>query len=46
MNMKQIKVKNPRLQRGLDWLSGWREVALILLLGSACVLAAWILSRL
>jgi len=29
--MKQIKVRNPKLQRRLDALTGWREVLLVVL---------------
>lgn len=35
--MKQLKVKNPRIQRWLDYWTGWREVALVII---AIVVAA------
>lgn len=28
--MKQLKVKNARIQRWLDYWTGWREVALVI----------------
>ena len=28
--MKQLKVKNARIQRWLDYFTGWREVALVI----------------
>lgn len=35
--MKQLKVKNARIQRWLDYWTGWREVALVI---GVAVLAA------
>ena len=28
--MKQLKVRNPKLQRVLDYFTGWKEVALVI----------------
>lgn len=28
--MKQLKVRNPKVQRWLDYWTGWREVALVI----------------
>lgn len=29
--MKQLKVRNPKVQRWLDYWTGWREVALVII---------------
>jgi len=42
--MKQIKVKNKKLQSLFDWLTGWREVvfiALVILATAALVYAGY-----
>jgi len=42
--MKSLKSKNPRIQRLLDYWSGWREVALCAAFVGA-VAVAWLIYR-
>jgi len=43
--MKQIKVSNPKLQKFLDGITGWREWLIVAFFVALAIISVWLASK-